>query len=178
MNTKLTNSTTSSGGLKKQKPFIVFDNIKGLLIISVVLTHMLTHAPMSSQVLSKQYILFFMYGFHMPLFSFISGFFSKRTSLKSILRLVYCYLAFLAINSLFFPFSKLNLLTSTTALATWYLVSLIYFKLSVLYFGKHKKRLITLSILLFFVIPFFFHKLPLLIMLALVYGRFLKWGTT
>ncbi|MBQ1252274.1 MAG: acyltransferase family protein [Firmicutes bacterium] len=55
----------------------LYDNIKGLLIILVVLCHLLGCAMMKSDTAIRAFVLF-VYYFHMPLFIFISGYFSKN----------------------------------------------------------------------------------------------------
>lgn len=54
----------------------LYDNIKGLLIISVVLCHLLGYAMTTGDTFVRAFIVFIYY-FHMPLFIFISGHFSK-----------------------------------------------------------------------------------------------------
>lgn len=55
----------------------LYDNIKGLLIIVVVLCHLLGCAMAKSDLFVRSFVLFIYY-FHMPLFIFISGYFSKN----------------------------------------------------------------------------------------------------
>lgn len=55
----------------------LYDNIKGLLIIVVVLCHLLGCAMAKNDTLVRAFVLFIYY-FHMPLFIFISGYFSKN----------------------------------------------------------------------------------------------------
>ena len=54
----------------------LYDNIKGILIILVVLCHFLGYAMIKSDTVVRSFIIFIYY-FHMPLFIFISGYFSK-----------------------------------------------------------------------------------------------------
>ena len=54
----------------------LYDNIKGILIILVVLCHFLGYAMTKSDIAVRSFIVFIYY-FHMPLFIFISGYFSK-----------------------------------------------------------------------------------------------------
>ena len=51
------------------------DNIKGILITFVVIGHFLLYARSG---VNAQRVLFFIYSFHMPLFVFVSGLFSKN----------------------------------------------------------------------------------------------------
>lgn len=55
----------------------LYDNIKGFLIILVVLCHLLGCAMTKGDTFARAFILF-VYYFHMPLFIFISGYFSKN----------------------------------------------------------------------------------------------------
>lgn len=53
----------------------IWDNLKAFLIICVVLGHMIDYFDTKHQILKQ--VFFFIYLFHMPLFFFISGLFSK-----------------------------------------------------------------------------------------------------
>lgn len=55
----------------------LYDNIKGFLIILVVLCHLLGCVITKEDTLTRSFILF-VYYFHMPLFIFVSGYFSKN----------------------------------------------------------------------------------------------------
>lgn len=55
----------------------LYDNIKGFLIVLVVLCHLLGCAMAKSDTFVRAFVLFIYY-FHMPLFIFISGYFSKN----------------------------------------------------------------------------------------------------
>lgn len=54
-----------------------FDALKGFLILSVVFGHFFTHDD--SHGIMSETMANFIYSFHMPLFVFISGYFSKIT---------------------------------------------------------------------------------------------------
>ena len=55
-----------------------FDNLKGVLIILVVIGHLLEPcARLGSEGLAGFRVLDFIYMFHMPLFIFVTGLFSK-----------------------------------------------------------------------------------------------------
>ena len=54
-----------------------YDNVKGLLIIAVVFCHLLGRCLTKDDVFTRALIIFIYY-FHMPLFIFVSGFFSKK----------------------------------------------------------------------------------------------------
>ncbi len=56
-----------------------FDNVKGIMLILMVLGHAITHlyAKGTGTLLTK-YLYCAIYAFHMPVFIFIAGYFSKR----------------------------------------------------------------------------------------------------
>lgn len=54
-----------------------FDNLKAVLILLVVIGHMIDLGSYDSDLV--RFIYFFIYYFHMPLFIFITGYFSKNT---------------------------------------------------------------------------------------------------
>ena len=54
------------------------DNLKGVLILLVVFAHyLILYVEQNVASLAVQTLCFFIYSFHMPLFVFVSGFFSK-----------------------------------------------------------------------------------------------------
>ncbi|MGM9974134.1 MAG: acyltransferase family protein, partial [Clostridiaceae bacterium] len=59
----------------RREPY--FDNLKGVLIILVVLAHFLGRGNVKESLILQSTILF-IYSFHMPLFAFVSGYFSKN----------------------------------------------------------------------------------------------------
>lgn len=61
---------------KKQRIYL-FDNLKAILILLVVMGHMIDLGSYQSDFI--RFIYFFIYYFHMPLFIFIVGYFSKNT---------------------------------------------------------------------------------------------------
>lgn len=57
----------------------LLDNLKGMLIFLVVFAHfILLYAHVGVASLSEKIATFFIYSFHIPLFAFISGYFSKN----------------------------------------------------------------------------------------------------
>lgn len=54
----------------------LYDNIRGILILLVVLGHALEYFRLDNKV--GEFIYVFIYLFHMPVFIFISGYFSKN----------------------------------------------------------------------------------------------------
>ena len=54
-----------------------WDNVKGILILLVVLTHFMSREGFLNDLYSAVYL------FHMPLFVFVSGLFHKNTNIKT-----------------------------------------------------------------------------------------------
>ena len=115
-----------------------FDNVKAVLIFLVVLGHFLL--PIHEEgvmVLIKRLI----YVFHMPLFVFVSGYFSKRIykdgrfNFKKILYLIKAYIVFvIAIQAVyaisgFRSFSEINFFSQSGA--PWYLFAMIVWYLMI-----------------------------------------------
>lgn len=71
--------------LTKNKRIFVFDNIKALLIVLVVIGHAADYYTKESDVMRMFFI--YTYLFHMPLFIFIAGLFSKSAILKDTFKL-------------------------------------------------------------------------------------------
>jgi len=109
-----------------------FDNIKGLLMFFVVLGHLLERYIYSSVAIRTIYI--FIYLFHMPIFIFISGYFSKNPSkcrkgvfegllLPYILfDLIWYGLIWVATGEMLFSFTH-------PGWTLWYLISLFFWKM-------------------------------------------------
>lgn len=114
-----------------EKREYLFDNLKGMLIILVVLGHFIERYIAKDEKL--RYIYEFIYIFHMPLFIFISGYFSKKTNnirRKSIKNLLVPYLI---LNFLYYTYiyliegnHKINLFNPGFTL--WYLLSLFFWR--------------------------------------------------
>ena len=115
-----------------------FDNVKAVLIFLVVLGHFLL--PIHEEgilVLIKRLI----YVFHMPLFVFVSGYFSKRIykdgrfNFKKILYLIKAYIVFvIAIQAVyaisgFRSFSEIDFFSQSGA--PWYLFAMIVWYLMI-----------------------------------------------
>lgn len=133
---------------EKQRDYF-FDNIKGFLIILVVFGHAIRYLAFkrNSTVLLGLFML--IYSFHMPLFIFISGFFSKKTNSSKLINLVFTYFlwqmiitpGFIAIftNKTFIGYSKSFFEPYETY---WYLVSLLIWRLITPYIVKIKKHIL------------------------------------
>jgi len=131
-----------------------WDNIKGVLIILVVIGHYLWAYWDSGNV---RQLISFIYLFHMPAFVFVSGYFSKgekSRSYHSILRLIVIYLVF---NSLMMIMNALltdgSFQFITPYYSFWYLVSLVLWRLTVKYI-ENIYQVILMSIVLALLIGF------------------------
>lgn len=112
------------------------DNLKGMLIILVVVGHMLE--LVMDKGISK-YLYEWIYTFHMPLFVFISGYFYHFNFKKLFCNLIYPYVIF---QFLFCLFSRLILGSSQAVNFTkpywvmWYLMAMIIWSLAAILFTK------------------------------------------
>ena len=113
-----------------KKRIAIWDNLKFLLIILVVFGHYAQRVKYNSAVL--QGLCVSTYLFHMPLFIFVTGMFSKRTvnekSVKKVLPYLTCFLATTLILFITKAFLKLNLTFEIfgTAAMPWYLMSMFF----------------------------------------------------
>lgn len=132
------------------------DSVKGLLILLVVLGHFLTHN--THPTLVSKICADFIYSFHMPLFVFISGYFSlhfddKKRFWKGILRIFETYAFFQIIKAVRFKYS-LAWFFIMPAPMLWYLFALmlwriIYYALSNMKCcGKHLNMVLLITTLL------------------------------
>lgn len=122
----------------------VFDNLKGLLLILVVLGHIIENIIYRSTGVAK-YFYTAIYIFHMPIFIFISGYFSKKHNLKRILSLIAVYTLWQLLIcplclSIFTnkSFSDLYKPLYSPQYTYWYLLALIIWKLLIPYLNKIK----------------------------------------
>lgn len=104
-----------------------WDTVKAILIFLVVLGH--TGTALGDRVLSV------IYAFHMPLFVFVSGYFSKKKSLLEywggVKRLIIIYLVFdilyIGLDVVLGESISVNRIL-TPSFALWYILSLIYWR--------------------------------------------------
>lgn len=92
-------TTTESQPSEQGRRIAIWDNLKAFLIICVVLGHMIDYFE-TKQPVFKQ-IFFFIYLFHMPLFFFISGLFSKSVIRKEQFpsgRIIHYFILYLILN--------------------------------------------------------------------------------
>ncbi|WP_123053713.1 acyltransferase family protein [Clostridium sp. JN-1] len=122
-----------------------FDNLKLLLIILVVIGH--TSEPLISSYNNIKVAYMFIYSFHMPLFAFVSGYFSKSISdskkfPNKINNIIIPYIIFQLLYCIFniyvlkVPNFKITLLYPYWSM--WYLLSLFIWSIILPYFSKIK----------------------------------------
>lgn len=125
---------------------LIIDNLKGFLIFCVVLGHF------CERYLDKhsnlEYLIFFIYLFHMPCFIYISGYFSKKYDFKKNSKLIYQFFVFgliyvFIVNKI--PEINIKFQIAIAPWTMWYLISLFSWKIMVR-FINHKKPLLVLSI--------------------------------
>ena len=132
---------------------LFWDNVKGILILLVVLGHLIyTYADKLPDSPAAQ-IYNFIYSFHMPAFVFCSGYFSKSERSRSgeaLLKLILCYLLF---NTAMLFFAYFYLGSSVKILSPyysfWYLLSMVSWRFLIGKLGDVKGILI-LTVLISF----------------------------
>ncbi|QSX05768.1 acyltransferase family protein [Sedimentibacter sp. zth1] len=129
-----------------------FDNLKALLIFFVVLGHLIE--PYTGKFL---YIYRIIYLFHIPIFTFCSGYFStKQDASKIITNIIYPYFVFQLLYCLFniyiIKIEGFKIDFTTPYWIMWYLTSMLLWNGLILLFRQTKKRKIFLSIIIAFAI--------------------------
>lgn len=134
--------------ITKEERIFYWDNIKGLLIYLVVLGHSLEwiHTPLASNCYK------YIYTFHIPLFILVSGFFSQKYKPHKILNTLYLYVIWQIFYSYTFYRLKINDTVLTSFLLPvwlmWYLLILIFYKLSIPMFDATERKKQILWILM------------------------------
>jgi len=143
------------GGNRERNSY--WDSVKTILIFSVVLGHMGT--TLEERVLS------IIYAFHMPLFVFVSGFFTRKKDFgiywAEVIRLLTIFIVF-DLAYLLIDFISSNDITLnrmlTPSFGLWYIVSLVYWRSFIQFMPqailKHSAIVIILSILLALLVGF------------------------
>ena len=110
--------------VSSRSPYL--DNIKGILIFLVVFTHCL-YASQGDTIIN--YIVDFVYMFHMPAFVFVTGYLSKSENSRSplsLLRLGICYVIFNAVMLYCFYPHSMRALTPYNSM--WYILAVIVWR--------------------------------------------------
>lgn len=134
----------------------LFDSLKYILVILVIYGHVIEPYRGNSQILLALHS--FIYTFHMPLFIFLSGYFSKninseklkKWSVKSFETYAVFQILFTLITVLYFnySFSVFNFFV-IPYFALWYIFALILWRIAIFFLKNYSKFLIlTLSILI------------------------------
>ncbi len=116
-----------------------WDNAKGFLIVLVLIGHFTMAYPQLDALWNTIYF------FHMPAFLFISGYFSKRSSIKTnkILKLLLLFIVF----NIILMIGAVGLHPSRWAwgqvhLSAWYLLALLLYRLTIPFLEKTDNKLI------------------------------------
>ena len=126
-----------------------FDNLKGLAIILIVLGHMLFLTKYISISLLKNFI----FVFHLPIFFFVAGYFSKigpKEPMKAVKRILIPYLLFCIIYKLFLYFiigKTSGILFIEPEDTLWFLISLFTMKILLPLLNKLKYPVLTTTVL-------------------------------
>lgn len=130
----------------------VWDNLKFILIILVVIGHEIDYYTKESMTMRKLFLL--IYAFHMPLFIFISGYFSKNAIKKEdtcINRMcsyftIYLILkmSFFIVNRYILKYEQVKLILFTEGDVPWYLFAMTFWS-GITYFLKNLKTKYLIS---------------------------------
>lgn len=124
-----------------------FDNVKFVLIAFVVIGHALE--PLYSTSESAKALYHFIYFFHIPLFVFITGYFSKKSG--KVAPFLVLYIVFESLYTLLDYYlngqSTLRFTYFLPYWVTWYLFAVILWKLVLPYFVKLKHPILVASCL-------------------------------
>lgn len=100
-----------------------WDNVKGLLIVLVVLGHLLERLPMGNTLAGYKLI----YLFHMPLFVFCSGYLASSSTDKIVKKILVPYVICQFIYCVF----SMQVIQATTPIwILWYLLALCFWRLT------------------------------------------------
>lgn len=116
-----------------------FDNMKFLLIVLVVVGHALE--PVTNSFAAVNLVYLVIYSFHMPVFTFISGYFAKditqdNSGYKAIAKYLLLYLLFESAYIILFYGNPLLIIAPLDHM--WYLLSLVMWFLLLPFFSRHR----------------------------------------
>lgn len=131
-----------------------FDNLRGFLILCVIVGNSLEYIYQTA--IDIHYLVLFIYLFHMPLFTFISGYFckkSKRTTQEKVIATVKLYL----FSQIFYHLFNKIILKGTSNFellkpnwTLWYLFALTFWYILSDYIHNYKKAFIISIIISLF----------------------------
>lgn len=135
----------------EQKRDNYFDNLRGFLIICVILGNSLEYIYPTS--VNPHYLILFLYMFHMPLFTFISGYFCKRSSRTTQEKVIDTTKIYLFSQLFYFLFNRFIMQRSIKfslfypSWTLWYLFALIAWYIIADYIKNYKRAIIISAIL-------------------------------
>jgi len=139
--------------MKKNNRIALWDNLKFLLIFLVVLGHFVDYHTSNS--LNMKRIFFYTYIFHMPLFIFISGLFSKKTiNEKKYIKIFEYLILYFALKIFYFIINIIIYKQSSISFFSegnipWFVLSLFFFHIITIFLKKlNPKYLLFLTIIL------------------------------
>lgn len=161
-----------------------FDILKGIGIIAVVLGHFIE--PYRANHFIFKGILVLIYSFHMPLFSFVSGYFGRFSS-KSIINTVKVYFGFQFVYVVYrlimgiIPLQPIEIIKALLVpyWHLWYLFALFFWRLSLFVFRKVEKiyfRIVILLVLFAVALVAGYQQLPLDFQRTLVFFPYFVLG--
>ncbi len=123
-----------SSAIAKEKPRdYLMDNLRAILIILVVWGHLLTSMRSENEVIKSIYI--FIYMFHMPAMTFVSGYFSKNLEKIRSNAFVTIFIPYLLLNGINYAYKILVLKEDfyhfqvfRPSWGLWYLLALFFWK--------------------------------------------------
>lgn len=105
-----------------------FDTLKGFLIIAVIVGNTLELASPTN--VNVHYFILFLYMFHMPVFTFVSGYFSKRSKRTTVQKVKHIFTIYVLAQILYVAYynyilhGELDFTLLATQWTFWYLLSL------------------------------------------------------
>ena len=145
--------------MQKKNRDVYFDNLKTILIFLVVLGHF-TNLNRSIPLIGA--INNIIYCFHMPIFIFISGYFSKNITCQrksEIENVLYPYFVFQLLNFIFTKLTGMGYGSANIFIPTyqnWYLLGLLFWRILIPYYNLfNKKYSLFFTIILSFLIGFY-----------------------
>ncbi len=143
----------------KSERIYYFDNLKYILILLVVIGHAVDLITYKSDYAKSVYI--FIYLFHMPLFVFISGYFSKNTIKNNNKNKIISYfILFILLTFLYevlncIQYKTMNYSLFTVGGISWYLFAMVgWYLISMITKKVNKKYLLILTICLSLIIGY------------------------
>ena len=136
-----------------KKRIALWDNLKFLLIIFVVIGHYTQQFRADNEILQRIYV--FIYSFHMPIFIFVTGLFSKKAvdekNIKKVLPYLTCFFAttlILFITRALLGWAPVFELFSPSGIS-WYLMSMFFMFLITMLIKDYKpKYIFVLSLII------------------------------